>query len=285
MRLSYCLDLGRPWAQVLELAQRVEAAGWPAVYVCDHFMVHDPAGLPADGPMLECWTAMTALAARTTTVRIGSLVLGNTYRHPAVLANMAATLDLISGGRLVLGIGAGWQKNEHAAYGIPLPGLRARVAALDEACAVIRGLLDQRRTTIEGSFYQIEDAPCDPKPAGPVPLLVAGAGPGVMRVAARHADMWHCWAEPAEFARKNEILDRFLDEAGRRPGDLTRACGEELHGRSAAEILELLIAYRDAGVDEFQVCDDARVPVDRALDQIDVLTRMELPPMVSAPGG
>jgi probable F420-dependent oxidoreductase len=276
MRLSYCLDPGRPWTQVLELARRVESAGWHAVYACDHFMVHDPAGLPADGPMLECWTVMTALAARTTTVRVGSLVLGNTYRHPAVLANMAATLDLISQGRLVLGIGAGWQKNEHAAYGIPLPELQARVAALDEACAVIRGLLDQRRTTIEGSFYQLRDAPCDPKPAGPVPLLVAGAGPGVMRVAARHADVWHCWAEPAEFARKNEVLDRLLDEAGRRPGDLARACGDGLLGMSPAQAQDRLREYRHAGVDEFQVCDDARVPVDQALDQIDALTQTVL---------
>jgi alkanesulfonate monooxygenase SsuD/methylene tetrahydromethanopterin reductase-like flavin-dependent oxidoreductase (luciferase family) len=277
MRLSYCLDIGRPWAQVLELAQRVESAGWYAVYACDHFMIHDPAGLPADGPMQECWTVMTALAARTTTVRVGSLVLGNTYRHPAVLANMAATLDLISQGRLVLGIGAGWQKNEHAAYGIELPSLQARVAALDEACAVIRGLLYQQRTTFEGSFYQIEDAPCDPKPDGHIPLLVAGAGPGVMRVAARHADVWHCWAEPAEFARKNEVLDRLLDDAGRAPGDLARACGEELHGRSSAEALDLLLAYRGAGVDEFQVCDDAKVPVDQALDQIDAITQTVLP--------
>ena len=273
MRLSYCVDPGRPWPQLLALARRVESAGWHAVYVCDHFMVHDPAGLPADGPMLECWTVMTALAARTTTVRVGSLVLGNTYRHPAVLANMAATLDLISQGRLVLGIGAGWQKNEHAAYGIPLPELRERVAALDEACAVIRGLLDQQRTTIEGSYYQVRDAPCDPKPAGRVPLLVAGAGLGVMRVAARHADAWHCWAEPAEFARKNEVLDRLLDEAGRRPGDLTRACGDDLHGKPPAQALDLLQAYRDAGVDEFLVCDDAKVPVGQALEQIEAVNQ------------
>jgi alkanesulfonate monooxygenase SsuD/methylene tetrahydromethanopterin reductase-like flavin-dependent oxidoreductase (luciferase family) len=227
--------------------------------------------------MLECLTVMTALATQTTTVRVGSLVLGNTYRHPAVLANMAATLDLISQGRLVLGIGAGWQKNEHAAYGIPLPALSDRVAALDEACAVIRGLLDQQRTTVEGSFYQVEDAPCDPKPTGHVPLLVAGAGPGVMRVAARHADVWHCWARPAEFAGKNTELDRLLADAGRRPGDLARACGAELHGKSPAEALDLLLAYRDAGVDEFLVCDDASVPIAEAQDQIDALTETVLP--------
>ena len=124
--------------------------------------------------MMECWTVLTALASQTSTVKLGTLVLGNTYRQPAVLANMAATLDQISGGRLVLGIGAGWQPNEHAAYGIALAPIGERVAALDEACTVLRSLLDQRRSTFDGAFYRLRDAPCDPKPAGRVPLLVAG---------------------------------------------------------------------------------------------------------------
>jgi alkanesulfonate monooxygenase SsuD/methylene tetrahydromethanopterin reductase-like flavin-dependent oxidoreductase (luciferase family) len=296
MRLSLCVDPGRSWPQVLALAQRADSGGWHALYVCDHFMPHDAAGQPVDGPMLECWTAMAALATQTTTVRIGSLVLGNTYRHPAVVANMAATLDLISPGRLVLGIGAGWQANEHAAYGIALPEPRDRVAALDEACAVIRSLLDQRRTTMAGSFYQLRDAPCDPKPASRVPLLVGGGGPGTMRVAARHADLWHTWAEPAELARKNALLDRFCRDYGRPPGDLVRACGGTVAVRSdpagtsidqraddcdvsgpPAEILVRMNAYAEAGAGEFIVSDDASVPVDHALAQLDVLTLAVLP--------
>lgn len=111
MRVSLCVDPGRSWPQLLALAGRAEAAGWHAVYVCDHFMPHDPASRPVDGPMLECWTVLAALAAQTATVGLGSLVLGNTYRHPAVVANMAAALDQVSQGRLVLGVGAGWQPN------------------------------------------------------------------------------------------------------------------------------------------------------------------------------
>jgi alkanesulfonate monooxygenase SsuD/methylene tetrahydromethanopterin reductase-like flavin-dependent oxidoreductase (luciferase family) len=296
MRLSLCLDPGRSWAQLLTLARRADSGGWHAVYVCDHFMPYDPAGQPADGPMLEGWTVLVALATRTTSVRVGNLVLGNTYRHPAVLANMAATLDLICSGRLVLGIGAGWQANEHTAYGIELPEPRERVAALGEACAVLRGLLDQPRTTLAGSFYQLRDAPCDPKPAARVPLLVGGSGPGTMRVAARHADAWHTWAGPAEFARKNALLDRFCREYGREPGDLARACGGTVTVRSGpagsgieprasdgdlagspAEILAQLRAFAEAGADEYVVSDDARVPVDQALEHLDALTDSVLP--------
>ncbi len=114
--------------------------------------------------MLECWTILAALATQTAAVSLGSMVLGNTCRHPAVVANMAVTLDHVSQGRLVLGIGAGWQPNEHAAYGIELPAARDRVAVLAEACAVIRCLLDQRRSTMDGAAYRLRDAPFDPKP-------------------------------------------------------------------------------------------------------------------------
>jgi alkanesulfonate monooxygenase SsuD/methylene tetrahydromethanopterin reductase-like flavin-dependent oxidoreductase (luciferase family) len=252
--------------------------GWHAVYVCDHFMPHDPA----------------ALAARTARVAVGSLVLGNTYRHPAVVANMAATLDRISQGRLVLGIGAGWQPNEHAAYGIALPARQDRIAALDEACAVIRSLLDQRRTTMEGAAYRLSDAPCDPKPTSRVGLLVGGGGPGIMRVAARHADVWHAWAGPAEFADKNALLDGLCRDAGRQPSDVARACGGAVTVRpgpgtvgtagegdvrgTPQEVLSQLLALRAAGADEFIVSDDAaNVPMSEALEQIDIMTEGVLP--------
>lgn len=293
MRLSLCVDPGRSWPQLLALAQRADAAGWHAVYVCDHFMPNDPAGRPADGPMLECWTVMAALATQTRTARLGSLVLGGTYRHPAVVANMAATLDQVSGGRLVLGVGAGWQVNEHEAYGIPLPAPRERIDRLDEACAVIRSLLDQRRTTLDGAFYSLRDAPCEPKPAGRVPLLVGGAGRRTMGVAARHADAWHAWGSPARFAELNGVLDGLCREAGRRPGDVIRVAGAEVTvlsspaggaaaGRggvrgTAGEILAQLLEFGEAGADEFLVSDDAGVPFERSLAQIDVLTREVLP--------
>lgn len=293
MKVSLCVDPGRSWPQVLALARRVDSAGWHAVYVCDHFMPHDPAGRAVDGPMLECWTVLAALAAQTATVSLGSLVLGNTYRHPAVVANMAAALDQVSGGRLVLGLGAGWQRNEHAAYGIALPRLPERVAALDEACAVIRSLLDQRRSTMDGAAYRLVDAPCDPKPASRVPLLVGGAGRGIMTVAARHADVWHAWAGPAELAAKNAMLDRLCGDIGRRPGDLARASGaavtvrpgpggeslageHDVHG-TPQQVLSRLRVFADAGADEFIVRDDAGIPAGQALAQIDILTQAVLP--------
>src|SRR5215218_4271793 len=164
VRMSLCVDPRRSWRETAALAQRVDAGGWHAVYLCDHFMPHDPSGAAVDGPVLECWTTLTGLATQTTRIRLGSLVLGNTYRHPAVVANMAATLDQVSGGRVVLGIGAGWQPNEHAAYGLRLPAVPERISALDEACRVIRLLLTERRSTAAGTAYRLTDAPCDPKP-------------------------------------------------------------------------------------------------------------------------
>jgi alkanesulfonate monooxygenase SsuD/methylene tetrahydromethanopterin reductase-like flavin-dependent oxidoreductase (luciferase family) len=256
---------------VRALAQRADLAGWHAVYVCDHFMPHDPAGQPADGPMLECCMVLAALAARTSAIALGSLVLGNTYRHPAIVANMAASLDQISQGRLVLGIGAGWQPNEHAAYGIPLSSRRDRVAALDETCTLLRTRLQAR-----------------------LRLLVGGGGRAMLRVAARHADVWHTWADPADFARKNAMLDAQCQEAGRRPADILRACGGAVTVRtgptsrpaasdsdvqgSPQEVLSRLLAFREAGADEFIVRDDARVPLEEALAQIGILT-------AACPGG
>jgi alkanesulfonate monooxygenase SsuD/methylene tetrahydromethanopterin reductase-like flavin-dependent oxidoreductase (luciferase family) len=293
MRVSLCLDPGRSWPQILALARQADLAGWHAVYVCDHFMPHDPAGRPADGPVLECWTVLAALAAGTTTVRLGSLVLGNTYRHPAVVANMAASLDQVSQGRLVLGIGAGWQPNEHAAYGIALPPVGDRVAALDEACTVIRSLLGQRRSTVDGTAYQLRDAPCDPKPWSRVRLLVGGGGRAVLGVAARHADVWHTWASPGQFARTSAVLDALCQDIGRQPGGIVRACGGTvtiLAGRGGeqpaggsdvqgtpAGVASQLLAFRDAGAGEFIVRDDARLPAEQALDQLGILTTTVLP--------
>jgi alkanesulfonate monooxygenase SsuD/methylene tetrahydromethanopterin reductase-like flavin-dependent oxidoreductase (luciferase family) len=233
---------------------------------------------------------------------LGSLVLGNTYRHPAVAANMAATLDQISGGRLVQGIGAGWQPNEHVAYGIALPPARERIAVLDEACAVIRGLLDQDRLTFGGTAYQMRNAPCDPKPLSHVPLLVGGGGRAMLEVAARHADVWHAWAGPADFARKSPavfarksaVLDALCEDIGRPPGEVTRASGgtvtvgprqsgepsadpQDVRG-TPEQMLAQLLAFRDAGVGEFIVRDDAaNVPVEQALAEIETFTATVLP--------
>ena len=130
-----------PWADLLEMALHVEATGWDGIWYADHFM---PNGDDTSAPRAESWTTIAALAAAVPRVRLGPLVTGNTYRHPAVLAKMAATIDHISGGRVVLGLGAGWQENEHLAYGIPFHTLGERLRRLDEACRVIKALYGQQ---------------------------------------------------------------------------------------------------------------------------------------------
>src|SRR3954447_2179056 len=136
MRFSIWPGLGQPWKDVLATAEHAERTGWDGVWVADHFMPLED----LSGATHECWTAMAALAAAVPRVRIGALVSGNTYRHPAVVAKMAAGIDIISGGRLVLGLGAAWQENEHQLYGIPFPPLAERLRRLEEACQVIKGL-------------------------------------------------------------------------------------------------------------------------------------------------
>jgi F420-dependent oxidoreductase-like protein len=292
VRMSLCLDPARPWAEARELARVVDAAGWYAVYQCDHFMPHDGSGRSVDGPVTECWTTLSALATTTSRLRLGSLVLGATYRHPAVVASMAATLDRISGGRVVLGVGAGWQPNEHRAFGIPLPDPRPRLEALDETCAVLRSLLDDGRSSFQGTAFLLDDARCEPGPVqARLPLLVGGGGEQrTMRVAARWADVWHTWADPATFARKNAVLDERCGEIGRDPRTVARATGagvaldvggavpqgRELEG-TPAEVLARLRDYRRAGADEFVVRDHGVDPVPLVREQIEGLTRHVVP--------
>lgn len=121
MRLSICIDVARPWAEIRRIAELADTRDWHAVYISDHFLPFTPTGQQIEEPVLECWTVLSALGAATSRVRLGSLVLGNNYRHPAVVANMAASLDQVTGGRVVLGLGAAWQESEHVAYGIDLP--------------------------------------------------------------------------------------------------------------------------------------------------------------------
>ena len=157
MRTSLWISSEHPWSDILRLARHAEETGWDGIWIADHFMPSDDASL--DAPMQECFSVLAALAATVPRVRIGSLVAGNTYRHPAVLAKQAATIDDVSGGRMVLGLGAGWQQNEHDRYGIDLGTVAERIAWFEEACTVIRSLRDEARTSFEGQRYRLEGAP------------------------------------------------------------------------------------------------------------------------------
>ena len=224
MRFGLFTSMGnQTWPGVLELWRHLEATGWDIGCVTDHFM---PNTKERAGAMLESWTTLTALAVQVPRLRIGTIVLGNTYRHPAVVAKMAAMLDIVSGGRLLLGMGAGWQENEHEAYGIPFYTMRERLERLDEACEVIRALWTERRSTFKGRHYQLSDAPLDPKPVQtPHPeLMIGGGGERVtLRIVARHADTWNVWGGPKTAALKGKILDEHCAAVGRDPRTITRS--------------------------------------------------------------
>jgi F420-dependent oxidoreductase-like protein len=224
MQLSIWPTLSQPWADVLEVASHADDTGWDGVYVADHFMGSGGEWGPDTTPNLEATGTLAALAALTRQVRLGTLVLGNTYRHPAVLANWAATVDHVSGGRLLLGVGAGWQENEHAQYGIELPAPGERIERFEEACRVLTGLLREERTTMAGQHYQLTDAVAEPKPLQrPLPLLIGGKGDRMMGVVARHADEWNMWGLADTIAERAAVLDRRCAAIDRDPGTIKRS--------------------------------------------------------------
>ena len=211
------------WSGVLDLWRRLEETGWDIACVSDHFM---PNTRDREGPVLESWSTLAALSALIPRITVGTIVLGNTYRHPAVVAKMAAQIDIVSGGRLLLGLGAGWQRNEHEAYGVPFYTMRERLERLDEACQVIRSLWTEHRSNFNGRFYQLSDAPLDPKPVQkPHPeLMIGGAGERVtLRIVARHADHWNVWGGPNVLTRKSAILAEHCSRVGRDSKTIARS--------------------------------------------------------------
>jgi F420-dependent oxidoreductase-like protein len=275
MRFSIWIGTEQSSGELLGTAEHAGRTGWDGIWVSDHFM---PNGGRSSMPRLEAWTTIAAVAARVDRVRVGVLVTGNTYRHPAVLAKMAATVDHLCGGRLVLGLGAAWQVNEHEAYGIELPAAGERLARLDEACQVIRLLHSEDRSNFEGRYYRLVDAPCEPKPVQrPLPLLIGGGGEKVtMRIAARYADEWNYWGLPDLMAHKAEVLERHCLEIGRDPASIKRSAqavvlmsddAAQLEAWRAADsglpriigtasqVAEVMARYGEVGLDEFIVPD------------------------------
>ena len=192
-------------------------SGW----TFDHFY---PIFSDTTGPCMEGWTTLTALAQATTRLRMGTLVTGIHYRHPAILANMATTLDIVSGGRLELGIGAGWNEEESGAYGIALGTPAQRSDRFEEACEVIVGLLTQETTTFKGQYYQLTDARNEPKPVQRPhpPICIGGSGEKrTLRTAARFAQHWNfVGGTPEEFARKRDVLHEHCEDLGRDPSEI-----------------------------------------------------------------
>ncbi len=223
MDISLCLDAGRPWSELLELARRADERELYAIYVPDHFGIYR-----------EAWTLVSALAACTERVCLGTLVLGVTHRHMPLVCEMAHSLDEVSGGRLVLGLGAAWDEVEHRSLGLTFPPLGDRMDLLESAC---------RRLT-------------NARP----PLLVGGGGERrTMPIAARYASVWHAWAEPEAFHLKCQIMDQLCRDAGREPSAVRRATGAVLLDEK--DPAATLAAYQDAGADEFVVRDHREASV------------------------
>jgi F420-dependent oxidoreductase-like protein len=201
----------------------VDALGFDSAWVFDHFL---PIFADPTGPCLEGWTSVSALAMVTRQVRLGVLVTGNTYRHPAVLAKMATTVDILSQGRLLLGLGAGWYELEHAAYGLPFPRPRERLQRLDEALTVITKLWTEERVTFPGRYYQLTDAVLNPRPIQQPrpPLLVGASGEQVaLDIVTRHADIWNSFGSPDVFQRKIAVLNEHCRKRGRDPETIEKS--------------------------------------------------------------
>ncbi|MCX6048784.1 MAG: LLM class F420-dependent oxidoreductase [Chloroflexi bacterium] len=202
---------------ILQVWQQTdENPAFAHAWLFDHYA---PIQGDLDGPCLEGWTTLAALAAETSRIRIGLMVTGNTYRHPAILASIAANVDIISKGRLDLGIGAGWNEYEHASMGIPLYAPGERIRRLDESCQIIKQLFTQQLTTFEGRYYQIKDARREPKPVQKPypPFVIGGSGEQLtLRVVAKHAHVWNfAGGTVEEFQRKVGILKEHCAAVGR----------------------------------------------------------------------
>ena len=206
----------RSWGDVRDLAVYADTNHWYSLWYADHFMPNHEGSATQDGNVYECWSMIAAIAAVTERLRVGSLVSPTTFRHPTILANTAATIDQISRGRLTLGIGAGWQVNEHLAYGVDLLEGKDRVGRFEEAIQIIKSMLTHNRTSFAGQHFSITDAPCQPQPVQtPLPIMVGTGGPRMSKITARFADEWNTWGNVstatervATFAQACQKVDR-----------------------------------------------------------------------------
>jgi len=208
------------WPEYLAMARAAEEVGFDSLWLGDHLLYRDP----ERGPW-EAWTTLAALAAVTSRVRLGPLVACAGFHPPGLLAKMAAAIAEISGGRFVLGLGAGWSEGEFRAFGIPYDH---RVSRFEEAFTIIRGLLAGERVTLEGRFHQVEEAVLLPRPAKRVPLLLGSNGERMLRIALPYADAWNTWFAsygntPEGFASLNARISAAAEAAGRRPADIDRS--------------------------------------------------------------
>jgi probable F420-dependent oxidoreductase len=261
------------WTEIRELAQRAESEGLDSAWVADHFHYQPPDG-ELQG-MHESWTLLSAVAAVTERIELAPLVLCSSFRSPGLVAKMAATLDLVSGGRLILGVGAGWHDPEYEAFGFPTDH---RVGRFEEWLEIVVRLLRGERVTFDGDWYQVRDAVLAPAPERRIPILVAGNKPRMMRLVARHADAWNtAWfglpdarleerlhdleAALAVEGRDGAELERTVGLIVRDPGAATEVDPDDVtFSGSVAELAELLAAHERLGFGHAIVILDPMTP-------------------------
>lgn len=219
------------WDELMVAGERIETLGFASLFANDHLMPvlgdRDGPVVGPPGPVFEAWLTLAGWAARTSRIPLGVLVCGAGYRNLGLTVRMATTLDHLSGGRAILGLGAGWHEPEHLAYGFDFPPLGQRITRLDEAAQVARRLLDGETVTFDGSWVAARDLRNDPQPVhGRLPLLIGASGERrALRIVARDADIWNGEGDPATFARKNGILDAHCRAVGRDPAAIRRTAG------------------------------------------------------------
>jgi probable F420-dependent oxidoreductase len=266
------------WHEMRDIARTAEQVGFDSVWVGDHLLYRTPAG--ARGPW-EAWTLLAALAEATERVQLGPLVASTSFHNPAMLAKKAATVDEISGGRLILGLGAGWNRDEYEAFGFPYDH---RVSRFEEAFTIVRTLLTDGAIDFTGSFHVLRDCVLSPAPSHRIPLLIGSNGPRMLRIAVPHVAMWNTWYAsygntPGGLSPLMGAVDEACHAVGRDPGAVVRTAAVLVQlpggaGRrtdpdrpsvapitgSAPQLAEQLAEFGDAGIDHLQLVLD---PIDR----------------------
>jgi F420-dependent oxidoreductase-like protein len=275
---------GTTWDDLLAVWEELDGgSNFDSLWLMDHFVTGFGQEFGSEGPCFEGWTALAALAQATSRVRLGILVTGNTYREPFVLAKQATTVDHVSGGRLIFGLGAAWHEYEHQVFGLGLPSIKERLDRLEESVSLIKKLWTEDRPSMDGRYYRLDRPPYNPPNVqSPVPFLIGGGGEKrTLLIVAKYADVTNVQGTPEEVAHKFKVLDEHCRAIGRDPAEITRTIQAPLwltedegfkqrvaQGMAAAsakspeeavksvllgnadEIKRQVQAYRDAGVQE-----------------------------------
>jgi F420-dependent oxidoreductase-like protein len=265
-----------------DIAVTAEQSGFDCLWVMDHFYQIPFVGRRTE-PMLESYTLLAGLAARTSTASLGTMVTGVTYRNPALLAKIVTTLDLVSSGRAVLGIGAAWNEDEHRGYGFDFPPVKERMDRLEEALQICRAMFTEEAPTFTGRYYRIEEALNFPRPIRPngIPILVGGSGEQrTLRLVARYADACNLFGDPSTIRNKLEVLEKHCDEVGRDSAQITKTrLGAVAIAPTVAEAekkAEAAAARRGWSIEQYRayslvgtpdmVAEEARAYLDAGLD-------------------